>query len=574
MSALPIPLLLLTAGATFGWAVREWHRRDRLAAGLLTTAGLVAIYLVSPLLIVGLGVTGGVLAYQIRRRSSGVVRRWGQRMRRGHGVATTLDVVRHASWVTVRRHLPQVRPSLRHRVGTRTREVAAPLCRVGMWRVWISYEDVVLVFGRPRSGKTGWLLTRVLDAPGAVLATSTRTDIYELTAGLRDRKGPVWVFNPSGLGDIPSNVGFNPLWGCRDPGVAAQRATDLLSASSHRGAGDHEYWLVQARRVLTALLHAAAIGELTMHAVARWMANPDDGARQIVSLLRRSPAAAAYVPDAEQFVATNSKTRSSITATIMPCLGWLATPSVAATLRTTPLDVATLLRDHATVYLLGGMDPQIAPLVTAMTGYVARQARVLAAQQPTGRLDPPLSLVLDEAALICPVPLHEWTADMGGRGVSITAALQSRAQLTHRWGDSAARIILGNAGAVMCFALGSDVDDLTHWSRLAGERDELTHTRDAQERVSSQSTRRVAVLTPTQLATLPRGRVVVYRRGLPPVLGRVRMAWTRWDVRTHQRVGITPAPTPAGVTHPTPPIDTNPGVGVGTTPTNGQVLDA
>ncbi len=66
-----------------------------------------------------------------------------------------------------------------------------------------------------------------------------------------------------------------------------------------------------------------------------------------------------------------------------------------------------------------------------MTGWIAREARRLAAFCPGGRLDPPLSLRLDEAALICPIPLHQWTADMGGRGVSIVACFQSRAQV-HR----------------------------------------------------------------------------------------------------------------------------------------------
>ena len=42
---------------------------------------------------------------------------------------------------------------------------------------------------------------------------------------------------------------------------------------------------------------------------------------------------------------------------------------------------------------------------------------------------------LDEAALICPVPLESWTADMGGRGVSILVVVQSRAQLLARYGD-------------------------------------------------------------------------------------------------------------------------------------------
>jgi hypothetical protein len=36
----------------------------------------------------------------------------------------------------------------------RTVEVAVPLCRVGPQRVWASIEDVTLVFGGPRTGKS------------------------------------------------------------------------------------------------------------------------------------------------------------------------------------------------------------------------------------------------------------------------------------------------------------------------------------------------------------------------------------------------------------------------------------
>ena len=95
-----------------------------------------------------------------------------------------------------------------------------------------------------------------------------------------------------------------------------------------------------------------------------------------------------------------------------------------------------------------------------------------------GRLDPPLTLCLDEAALICPVPLDSWTADMGGRGVSIIAAFQSRAQLIARWAITGAATILNNAGSIMVFGGTRDRDDLAYWSGLAGERDEPLVTRD------------------------------------------------------------------------------------------------
>ena len=130
--------------------------------------------------------------------------------------ASTLDIARLGSWAAMRRQATVVRPSLadlsrRERLRLATTEVAVPLCRVGALRVWSSIEDVLCVFGGPRTGKTGYLAGRVIDAPGAVLVTSTRTDLHELTAALRSRRGPVFVFNAVGLGGLPSTITFDPL---------------------------------------------------------------------------------------------------------------------------------------------------------------------------------------------------------------------------------------------------------------------------------------------------------------------------------------------------------------------------
>ena len=49
---------------------------------------------------------------------------------------------------------------------------------------------------------------------------------------------------------------------------------------------------------------------------------------------------------------------------------------------------------------------------------------------------------------------------------------------------------------------------------------------------STRTVRKVPVLAPAQLANLPAGRVVAFRRGMPPVIGRAEQAHRRRDVRT------------------------------------------
>ena len=404
-------------------------------------------------------------------------------------------------------------------------EYAVRMARVGALSIYSPVEDVTLRVGGPRTGKSGEMADHIADAPGAVIATSTRRDLFEMVGPLRARRGPVAVFNPSGLGNMPSTIAFDPLSGCELPATAYARAEDMIGSS---GAGDseREYWSGQARRVLSGLLHAAALGNATMHDVLTWLASPESAKSTVLAYLRRSPMTA-YVADVAQFLSTNDKTRTSITSTIMPALSWLTVESAvaAADPAAQPFDVDELLASRGTVFLLGGVDGQTAPLVAALTGHIARQARQLASVQPSGRLDPPLTLALDEAALICPVPLDQWTADMGGRGVTIHIAVQSRAQLEQRWGEAGAAAILNNSATVLIYGGTRDPKDLDAWTKLVGERvdDDLGL---------------VPVLSPAQIAQLPEGRVVIIRRATPAAVGKVRMAWRRRDVRKALRLQL------------------------------------
>ncbi|GLZ49486.1 hypothetical protein Acsp06_56710 [Actinomycetospora sp. NBRC 106375] len=534
ITTLLILVVLLGAAAVL---VMRGAIRQAVCCGAL--AGLPATTLLQALswpAVIALSALVALVGWQRWSRSRAQVTRWSARSRRRAGVASTVDVARHAGTVATRRRACTVRPSLaamsaRERLGVPTSAVGVELCRVGVQRVWSSVEDVTLVFGGPRTGKTGWLAGRVLDAPGAVVVTSTRTDLLELCGPIRrNSRGPVFVFNPVGLGGIATTIAFDPLTGCTDPVTAMERATDMVSATSRASSGDAERWDAQARRVLAALLHAAALGGGSMRDVLGWVADNDRAAREVPALLRRSQVES-FDKAAEQFVTTNDRTRTSITNSIMPTLGWLNHPAAAAAASGQGFDVAELLATRATVFMLGADEADTGALVCALTGHIAREARRLAVAKPAGRLDPPLLLAMDEAALVSPVPLENWTADMGGRGVTIVASFQSRAQLLGRYGEYKTATILNNTGSVLLFGGTRDQSDLQFWSTLAGERDERITTTDMRGRVASKTVRKVPVLSPAQIANLPAKRVVTYRRGIAPVIGRARMAWDRRDVR-------------------------------------------
>jgi len=523
-------------------AVLFWRRGAYLAAvGCAAFAVLPALtllrqlpwwaYVIAVVLAVGVG-------WHHLSRSAALITRWTGRTRRSAGTASSSAIARRVSGRALRGKVRKVRPALAGLgrwalIGVPVVEYGIELCRTGVQTVWASIEDVTLVFGGPRTGKTGWLAGRIIDAPGAVLVTSTRTDLLTLCGPLRARKGPVWVFNAVGLGGIPSTVTFDPLTGCADPETAVERATDMIGAVSKSGSGDREFWDAQARRVLALLMHAAALGGRTMGDVSGWISDPEKAKREVTALLQRSPMPA-FAQDATQFLGTNDKTQTSITTTMTLALGWLNNrAAVEAAAPGHGFDVEQLIAQRATVFLLGAEEAQVAPLMCALTGHIARQARRIATGRPGGRLDPPLGLYLDEAFLICPVPLESWTADMGGRNVTIIAVFQSRQQMIDRYGPAKTGQIMTNAAAKVVFGGTGDRDDLMFWSTLGGDRDEPIWTTDPHGRGRSRTVRSVPVMAPAQIANLPEGRVLVFRRGINPVLGRARMAWQRRDVRAH-----------------------------------------
>ena len=174
---------------------------------------------------------------------------------------------RHAAISHGRRARPGLR--LRHRVRSRTTDYAVRLGR-GQWfrRAYARMEDQVLVMAAQRTGKSGIVADRILDHPGPVLATSTRADLYESTAGARALRGPVHVFNPQGVGGVPSSLAWDLLGPCKDL-VMARRMASWLKVP---GIGGDLQWFQQKGDVaLMALLWAAAVTGRTILDVYEWV---------------------------------------------------------------------------------------------------------------------------------------------------------------------------------------------------------------------------------------------------------------------------------------------------------------
>jgi hypothetical protein len=146
--------------------------------------------------------------------------------------------------------------------------------------------------------------------------------------------------------------------------------------------------------------------------------------------------------------------------------------------------------------------------------------------RPGRRLDPPLLSVLDEAANICrirrlPSPYFYYCS----HGLPIITILQSYAQGVDVWGREGMRK-LWSAANVRTYGGGvADPEFLDELAKLIGEHDVITRSASTSgagwgDRSVSHAPRRQRILDVSDLGALPRGRMVVFASGAPPVLGR------------------------------------------------------
>jgi type IV secretory pathway TraG/TraD family ATPase VirD4 len=188
-------------------------------------------------------------------------------------------------------------------------------------------------------------------------------------------------------------------------------------------------------------------------------------------------------------------------------------------------DPSSFLRDNGTLYLLGTASgaSATASLVAALVEDVVDVAKRLAAGSAGVRLDPPLALLLDEAANY-PLPsLPSLMSEGGGSGITTLAVLQSLAQARDRWGREAAGAIWDSAIVKVMLGGSANADDLAGISRLIGDREvrETTRTHGGGGAAGgsvSVSYRRRPILEPSAIRQIPVGQGLLLMRAAPPIM--------------------------------------------------------
>jgi type IV secretory pathway TraG/TraD family ATPase VirD4 len=416
-------------------------------------------------------------------------------------------------------------------------EHGAEIGRLVSGRLWLRGRRVyspwcrgTLVWGPQGSGKTSWLVTPILQAPGAAYVSSTKLELVTMTAGQRAHRGPVAVFNPTGLGRLVSSFGWNPVEGCQDAAIADARARALVRGGGGvSGAKNASFWENKAAEIVRCYLLAAALYDADMGEVMRWALSDDLTPQQILE--QEGPRVpAGWLGALKKNLTAAPETVSGYMAGVIPAVSFMDNHQVARACRPRPterFDIAEFLGKGGTLYVIAGeQDRRVAPLITALTEAVFATAKQIAANASQGRLDPPLSMFLDEVANSTPVPLDHWAADSRGWGITVTAVVQDLGQLRARWGAERAQTIFSNLPTKVVLPGVAIKDDLEDLAYLAGQRtirqtsEHHGATGEKKPRSRTISRAREAVIPGHVIYRLPRWHAYVLGLGPRPAVVR------------------------------------------------------
>lgn len=402
--------------------------------------------------------------------------------------------------------------------------------RAGTALVAVESRHSLLVFGPTQSGKTtGLAIPAILEWPGPVVATSTKADLVDDTIGWRSRRGEVHIFDPAHSTRYHAS-GWSPLATAESWRGACRAGWDLAMAGK-AAVGGHmslaDFWFNSAAKSLSPYLLAAAHEGRSIADVARWI---DAEERiDVLAVVRKLSPDAALAHEAT--FRREERARSSLFQVMQQILAAYLDPVVAASAERSDIHPGALVNgSSSTLYLTSPyldqarLRPLFATVVRQVINAVYEQAAA------TGRpLDPPLLLVLDEAANIAPVEdLATVASTSAAMGLQLVTVFQDLAQVRSRYGDATGTVI-NNHRATLFLPGIKDLDTLELASRLVGEHelDRQSVTIGMDGRRSSTTAGHWRRLLPGEQArTMDAGHAVLVYDNLPPVKLRLR-PWFR-----------------------------------------------
>jgi type IV secretory pathway TraG/TraD family ATPase VirD4 len=398
--------------------------------------------------------------------------------------------------------------------------------------LYASYEDLHLDIWGPRSGKsTSRVIPAVMEAIGAVTATSNKRDVVDATRAARSTGGrETHVFDPQGVAAEPCTWFWDPIeWVLgEDGGTGAQeRAAELAGHFAAAGEADKRdaFFDPEGEDLLAGLFLACALAKKPITQAFAWVTKVDD--KEPIEILDAAGFGLLAGALSDQYYAPD-KQRGGVFSTakkMAACLKyerirpWVCPPAKGESQRRS-FKVADFVTSRDTLYPLSKEGKGSAgPLVTALCAAVAAAGEAEGTRHPRGRLPVPMLMVLDEAANIVRwADLPKQYSHFGSRGMVVMTILQSWAQGVRCWGPEGMQALLSATNVLVLGAGLKDTSFLRDMSELVGQHYELTTSVSQSHgkggtRSTSTSRTIETTLAPSDLAALPKGRVLVFTSG-------------------------------------------------------------
>ncbi|MGW1642876.1 type VI secretion protein [Streptomyces lavendulae] len=278
----------------------------------------------------------------------------------------------------------------------------------------------------------------IASAEGAVLVVTSSPALWSDTKDARAKLGPVLLYDPSHLCDTPARMHWNPADGCADRDTAAARAIALLAPVRPQARLDAAV-ADTAETLLRSWLQAAALDGRPFKQLHRWAQgnSAQDPVRILRTHLQAAPGAAGELESALTGHPERREQAQHLTARALSCLTSIHIREACTPNRTDALTLASFVAEGGSLYVVGEpledprTHPGAMPLLTALASSVVEHGRRVAVRSSAGRLDPPLTLVLEDVAAVAPVPqLPDLLTD---ETLPLLALCRSREQARAHW---------------------------------------------------------------------------------------------------------------------------------------------
>lgn len=446
------------------------------------------------------------------------------------GLAKISDVVKELGTTQlVKKRAPRMRPSIPkselkpHHAGFKVGTFHSESC-------WIRFEDPTIVIGPSRSGK-GWylVLNWILAAPGALITTSSKMDNAMMTMRAREKAGSkTWIFAPGIAGgqDIGRSVRWDPVVGCEEEETLIRRIKALIPANTFgSGTTNGGHWDTLGQQLAAHLFHAAALAGYGVDKIWEWVGSPVK-AMDAVRIIRDYGGLKEHATHLETVLMMPGEQRSSQWAVLPTSLAFLESDSARAWMRPgssdEAFDVLGFFANCETLYLVGdkqttGGYTRIIDGLLAELDYVSKG---LADATEAGRLDPPVSYLLDEAGNFEYQGLYELITAGGGRGRVGVAVFQSKTQLA-QFGENNEEVLWDAAVAKIILPGGANERELQALSTLIGHQwlERASRSISFGQKDSIQISRdRQSILEPSEIRELKSEYGLLFYRNLKPVI--------------------------------------------------------